>query len=772
MIHRRGMKRSRDYSHAGVREIEVDLIAPSSGEVQNSTPSGGRRTKDKKNRNRSCKECRRLKLKCDRNFPCQSCVNRGCGSLCPGGVLTSGRGSRFILAGAEPLHDKICELGERVRQLEKALADVFQQFVGTPHPLLTPELLKVKTFQDLYDSVSPFPASAREANARQSLGAASLSSQPTYAEGSRPTVSKERMMQNSPPDVALDILQLSATFPFPWVVDISMRKRIRGALPPRVEAQQICEEARNNALWQFNLGSSETFLPNLLNYCYDTPIEMLSSRRLALLLMHLSIGSLVDLNRPRGSLHSEVYHHLARAAVCEIPLMEEPDFDVLHTLFFMIWYHLIFSDNKKAVGCAWNLMGFVAKLAQWLGLHRNKPQLKVLPEEDDKRRAVFWELMLMDCQMSLSLGRPPSIQPAHVDIKPPTCVSSGLYAAREEITYHEWKNIFFSKSLTPVLLAIVAVPPPEYAYIIALDYSVRDLGVPALLDQQQPHVASPRFLVMQRGLVAMSREIVLLQLHRKYFSDVMSGPAEFDLAHPYAPSVLATYLAAANVIGSVETLFSQQQQLSVRFRHFWFNSLSAAVVLALLISRAPTTLIAATAFRVLEKAYLLFGKAAKALPFSSSALPVIQKLMEKSQGTLAGRRFASDHGGPQPQPQPMPSLANAHPQLVQAAEAIAESALPSPPAPGPAVATAPVLADGAPEGALGASAYEQEAWLPDVYHFGNLGISGEEQCVGAVELPTPFIPAAQHVAADQVFNFDHDALSAGLLDKISYMAWF
>lgn len=32
--------------------------------------------------------------------------------------------------------------------------------------------------------------------------------------------------------------------------------------------------------------------------------------------------------------------------------------------FFMIWYHLIFSDNKKAVGYAWNLMGFVAKLAQ------------------------------------------------------------------------------------------------------------------------------------------------------------------------------------------------------------------------------------------------------------------------------------------------------------------------------------------------------------------------------------------------------------------------
>ena len=48
--------------------------------------------------------------------------------------------------------------------------------------------------------------------------------------------------------------------------------------------------------------------------------------------MVLAIGSLVDLNRPLGSLHGEAYHHLARAAICEIPLMEEPDFDVLHAL--------------------------------------------------------------------------------------------------------------------------------------------------------------------------------------------------------------------------------------------------------------------------------------------------------------------------------------------------------------------------------------------------------------------------------------------------------
>ncbi len=30
---------------------------------------------------------------------------------------------------------------------------------------------------------------------------------------------------------------------------------------------------------------------------------------------------------------------------------------------------------------------------------RDKPRLKTIPEEDEKRRAVFWELLNMDCRM-------------------------------------------------------------------------------------------------------------------------------------------------------------------------------------------------------------------------------------------------------------------------------------------------------------------------------------------------------------------------------------
>lgn len=38
-----------------------------------------------------CVECRRLKLKCDRDIPCSNCVRRGCRELCPDGVKETRR---------------------------------------------------------------------------------------------------------------------------------------------------------------------------------------------------------------------------------------------------------------------------------------------------------------------------------------------------------------------------------------------------------------------------------------------------------------------------------------------------------------------------------------------------------------------------------------------------------------------------------------------------------------------------------------------------------
>jgi hypothetical protein len=53
-----------------------------------SPPQGDsfRRTKKGKDAVYSCAECRRLKLRCDRKVPCQTCTRRGCAEICPEGM--------------------------------------------------------------------------------------------------------------------------------------------------------------------------------------------------------------------------------------------------------------------------------------------------------------------------------------------------------------------------------------------------------------------------------------------------------------------------------------------------------------------------------------------------------------------------------------------------------------------------------------------------------------------------------------------------------------
>lgn len=60
----------------------------------------------------------------------------------------------------------------------------------------------------------------------------------------------------------------------------------------------------------------------------------------------------------------------------------------------------------------------------------------------------------------------------------------------------------------------------------------------------------------------------------------LSNSGEFDLEDEYAPSVVATFIAATSLISSTEELFNWEADLTARFLHFWFNAFSAGVSIA------------------------------------------------------------------------------------------------------------------------------------------------------------------------------------------------
>ena len=180
-------------------------------------------------------------------------------------------------------------------------------------------------------------------------------------------------------------MRLSHNFPLSDTISPEgnprLRQYIRSQLPSREEADYLWEQARENALWQYNPHPSSTFYPNLAYHCYTSDIANLSPLRLALLLMILAVGCLVDLqNRKADHPDAEKYHQLARASLCEIPVMQETNVETITALFYEIWYLLVFFDKKKAAGYTWGL--------SFALVDRNGGKSKVIPKEVDKRRSM------------------------------------------------------------------------------------------------------------------------------------------------------------------------------------------------------------------------------------------------------------------------------------------------------------------------------------------------------------------------------------------------
>ncbi|KAF9465747.1 hypothetical protein BDZ94DRAFT_1159388 [Collybia nuda] len=347
--------------------------------------------------------------------------------------------------------------------------------------------------------------------------------------------------------------------------------------------------------------------------------------------MILAVGCLVDLHkRAPDSPDAEQYHQYARASLCEIPVMEETNVETITALFYEIWYLLVFSDKKKAAGYAWGLMGMTAKLAQSVSgfQYRNGGNSKVIPEEVEKRRSLFWELLYLDARLSLSLGRPPSLSIRYMDCQRPSYLPDhGCDPAESLHYYQEWKHSCYLECLAPVL-DLISEPSINYNKVIALDTKIRDFAFPTPLRSGAP---LSHTLIMQKASLSTALEAVLLQLHRTFFTRALSGPEEaFNRRHKYAPSVVAVFLSASRMIATVQDLYHREPHLTARILGYWSNAFSAAVALCLLVSRAPFTCLSPAVLQELERARMLFNSAKDMCPRALQVIPILETMVDKA----------------------------------------------------------------------------------------------------------------------------------------------
>ncbi|EGO26826.1 hypothetical protein SERLADRAFT_355454 [Serpula lacrymans var. lacrymans S7.9] len=631
----------------------------------------------------SCAECRRLKLKCDKTVPCSSCKRRGCSAICPNGVLITGQGTRFVLADTEKLHQKIAQMSDRIRQLEDALTIMQSSTTNEPHPLLHRELLGIKSIIDLHAAVDEIQASreSQEADVNSQYidafgtlairddGAATFYGPSAGSENSdsnqvpgRRTIPSQRFSPKQ--ELPTNVKRLTTAFPLSPTVGtdttVDLLYLIEHHLPAWPHAHRLCKLYLEQAPWFFGAVTKRELVEETLPLWYteasdliplgsvapqqrsadsvdDNSSENLAKgpHELALMFMILCFGALTDIDLPAAPDNSEadMYFQLTRAALNLEPILERPpSIATVQTLSLMAIYQGICS-GEHSIESTWATFGLATKLAQ--SVNRDCARWKLSPAEVQKRRALFWELFITDCWQSLATGRLASFSLPYVDCELPSDPDEKLDEHGAIIpSFPSWKARFGYECVSAVVKNTLTAKVPKYSVIVELDRKIRDMALPKYA-QGVPPTGAGLADTMSHFMPINYRHLTLLYVHRCFFAEAVSSSPTDPMKSQYAPSFLAGYRSASEILTSLRTAFSMFPRQIARFWVLWTHAFSSAVMLASVVTHAigsgAKSKITSAALLELRMAVDLFEMASVHGGRAVKFLPILQRLLQKAQ---------------------------------------------------------------------------------------------------------------------------------------------
>ncbi|KZV61636.1 hypothetical protein PENSPDRAFT_759311 [Peniophora sp. CONT] len=615
-----------------------------------STPTGSQ-ARRRRSAALSCAECRRLKLRCSRVFPCNSCVKKGCAQICPNGSLTTGKGNRFILANTEVLHEKIHVLASRVRQLEDALRDAHAYKTNERHPLLTDELLQIKRplEREAKDELPPAdsnmiqlrPETNEEAHDVLDTAGSLAISDTGKANFFGTTANAWYYLQNEEGEDEVDSPSedqpwLSHTFPWPLTVGetaAEVRVALLNNLPEEGYARKLIEGYYQSAGWMYRPVEPDDLWTNIFSPVYrmsqDEAYAPVQSHRVAVLYLMFALAELLNLERQPYSKEADNYFKFARAALAVDSVLEEQSIQAIQALVLLCHY-MFFAEIHAP---RWTVMGVVVKLAQSMGLHRDSLRWKLDENEAKKRRALLWEVVTYDSWQSLTYGRPPSISMVHIDCQFPG-TSFKNERGQTDMSFELWKHKFVAEVQSQVHDLAFCARPVSYKTIQELDHKCRTFPFPPSLqiagfgghhiDKEPP----PTTLVLQRYIAHAIWEITIFYMHRGFFARALEDSPADPLANKYSQSVLAASMSACTFIALIKDLFAQHPRFAERMWFLFTHIFSCAVVLGSIAVKCPKNSLSRNSLRHLDEAIAIYEQVQTAN--ASKVLPVLRKIRERA----------------------------------------------------------------------------------------------------------------------------------------------
>ncbi|KIY68115.1 hypothetical protein CYLTODRAFT_421875, partial [Cylindrobasidium torrendii FP15055 ss-10] len=603
-----------------------------------------------------------LKLRCDKTVPCSSCKRRGCSAICPNGSLITGQGTRFVLADTEKLHQKIETMSDRIRDLENALS-ILQATVAPKesHPLLDRELLKIKSIIELHAAVQdgdtslPLPEAIQEPEeqaidsfgtlAIHDDGAATFYGPSAGSEGEASTTGFNQDMRVSPPrwDNSA-VAQIASVFPFTNSIDTSYDELVEHYLPEWDVAAHLCSLYLETAPWFFGAVTSKQLHEELLPMWYEDNAKRAvvqspestnggkgSPHELAIFFMVLCFGALTDMNLPPAPDNPvcDKYYDATKAALALESILERaPSVATVQTIALMGIYEGL-KGSENSIEATWTLMGLASKdCARW----------QLSPAEVQKRRALFWELFITDGWQSLATGRLATFSLPFVDCELPldpdqTMADNGTIHP----SFPFWKARFGAECVAAVVQGTLTSRAPRYSIILELDRKIRDMELPKYAQEPPPEGAGLS-QTMSHYMPHNYRELTLLYVHRCFFVHAITSNPLDPIKSQYAPSFLAGYRSACDLLASVGKQFSKFPSQIARFWVLWTHAFSSAVMISSVVTHGAQCKVAPAALLQLEVACKLFEAAAAYGGRAVKFLPIVRRLQEKAQAAFLDAR--------------------------------------------------------------------------------------------------------------------------------------
>ncbi|KZP32860.1 hypothetical protein FIBSPDRAFT_924875 [Athelia psychrophila] len=560
----------------------------------------------------SCAECKRLKLKCDKTVPCAACVRRGCSSVCPNGTLAPRRPARPA-SSTETLQQTISDMRQRIGQLENALASLQSRLSAETHPLLQDELLLVKrggleeaptesadssSTNQISESMDAFGTlTIGDSGEVKYFGRSAGSETLLLAGGEFETAALKIEVKSS--TEAESLKRLASLFPMgsgcmtdPETFQLSMNN-LYACLPLQRRAWSLFETYLEHASWVIRPLDRLQIVENLLVPIYNTKKELdnagcetmphISPPKIAVLFLIFAQGALMDLTLSPYSEEAEDYHTCARAALTLRSIFDSPSIETVQAVLLMSYYQCNAGD-RYTQDSVWTLVSLSCILSHSIGMHRDPARWDLDVKTAERRRLLFWELYTADLFHSLALGRPPSIRLSYVDCAFPQDQED------PGSEFWNWKRQFTRDIFGSVIELTLSATPPAYATILELDRKIRESALSPSLNvfvKGKAESLTPTAFVI-RGLLTKFRCITLLYIHRSFFAQALLDHPENPLLSVYAPSFLAAY----------------------RRWTAWTHLFSAAIIVGSVVTRAPSSDLASTAFVELGLAIDLFQKGA------------------------------------------------------------------------------------------------------------------------------------------------------------------